>query len=80
LLLLDACKRGRRYVVKNIAPTNASLFSDIGLFAGRRFTVVDTFPLRGPVMIDLGGCLIAVARSAAVEVCVDPDEQATPKP
>lgn len=67
-MLLDACERGRSYVVKKTAPRTASLFSDIGLFAGREFLVVDTFPFRGPVVIDLGGYLIAVARSAAADV------------
>jgi len=73
-LLLHACERGRPYVVKSIAARNAALLSDIGLFAGRCFTVVNRFPFRGPLVVDLGGYLVAIARSAAAGVEVAPEE------
>jgi Fe2+ transport system protein FeoA len=71
-LLLGSCERGRWYIVKKIAPRNASLFGDLGVFVGRKVLVTSVFPFGGPVVVDLGGYVIAVARGAAAEVEVDP--------
>lgn len=65
-------------MVKSIKAGAAALLSDIGLFPGRSIVVVNRFPLGGPLVVDLGGYLVAIARSATAGIEVSPKEAPAP--
>ncbi len=67
-MLLDTCAIGRPYLVKSIKAGAVALLSDVGLFPGRSLKVVNKFPFGGPLVVDLGGYLVAIARSATAEI------------
>jgi DtxR family Mn-dependent transcriptional regulator len=77
---LSECSKGESTLVIQVAEDDDAVLSylaNLGLLPGRSVRVVEVAPFGGPLLIDIGGIVSAVAREMAARVLVTPSVSGT---